>query len=180
MWKILESEKILTNKYYNVRKEKCQTPTGAIIKEYYLKEDNPVVIIVIENKGKLTIARHYRHGAKKRTFCFPAGTTDNNEEPLSAAKRELQEELGIINISLTMVGEIFCDPSSSEQKVVVFHGKNPTYDESKKSLEAAEEDLEKIELDIKEIENKIRKSEFDCAICMAVYLLVKQKGLLGS
>ena len=51
---------------------------------------------------------------------FPGGAIENEESPLMAAKRELKEELGIVNLDLIKIGECYMDPMRSNFKGYFF------------------------------------------------------------
>ena len=52
------------------------------------------VIVPLLDNGDVILVRQYRFPHKKFIVELPAGKLEPNEDPLSAAKRELQEETG--------------------------------------------------------------------------------------
>ena len=94
-WKILDSKYLFKKPWLTVRVDKVQLPTGAIVDEYYLQEyADWVNTIAITKEGKFVFVRQYRHGIGKTVNELCAGVIEEGEEPLAAAKRELQEETG--------------------------------------------------------------------------------------
>ena len=54
-------------------------------------------MVVLENKEKKVLfLNEYRRGIKQKSLGFPGGHLGKNENPLSAIKRELFEETGLI------------------------------------------------------------------------------------
>lgn len=53
-----------------------------------------VILLAIDDKNRLLLAREYRINHKKYMLRLPAGRVDRGERPIDAAQRELQEETG--------------------------------------------------------------------------------------
>lgn len=67
-----------------------------------------VEVIPTDAKGHLFLAqRSFEKKVGAGKYEFPAGSVLSGEEPLEAAKRELQEETGLVVSELCEIGEIF-------------------------------------------------------------------------
>jgi 8-oxo-dGTP pyrophosphatase MutT (NUDIX family) len=95
-WKVLSREYLSRKFWYTVRVDKVETPTGAIIPEYWVNEYVPwISVVAITPDDHVVMIRQYRHGLAQVHFEIPAGTTDASDESLeAAARRELLEETG--------------------------------------------------------------------------------------
>lgn len=94
-WKILDSELVLDEKWYKVRREKVEVQPGQIVDDYFLGIFNDIVMVVaLSADRKIPLVRQYKHGAGEILLELPAGYMDNGEDALAAAKRELKEETG--------------------------------------------------------------------------------------
>jgi 8-oxo-dGTP pyrophosphatase MutT (NUDIX family) len=95
-WKVLSREYLSRKFWYTVRVDKVETPTGAIIPEYWVNEYVPwISVVAITPDDHVVMIRQYRHGLAQVHFEIPAGTTDATDESLeAAARRELLEETG--------------------------------------------------------------------------------------
>lgn len=94
-WKVLSSEHLIERPWLNVRKDKVQLPNGNVYDEYYvLHYPTWINVIAITEDGEFLLERQYRHAIGLVSTEICAGCAESGEDPLTAAKRELQEETG--------------------------------------------------------------------------------------
>jgi ADP-ribose pyrophosphatase len=60
--------------------------------------DHPgsVAIVAVDTQRQLWLVRQWRQPAKRELLELPAGTREEGEQPLVTAKRELEEECGLV------------------------------------------------------------------------------------
>ncbi len=100
------------NPFFSVREDKVIRPDG---KEgiYRVIEKTPSVFIVpITKKKEVYLIGQYRYTTNVYSLEVPAGGSDG-QRPLTAAKRELQEETGLVAKKWTKLGTIQCSNGSS-------------------------------------------------------------------
>jgi ADP-ribose pyrophosphatase len=104
-WKLISSEMPLDEKWYRVRKDTVEIRPGRVIDDYYVGLFNDIVMVAaITKDNQIVLVRQYKHGAGQILTELPAGYMENNEEPLAAAKRELQEETGFTSSNWRHLG----------------------------------------------------------------------------
>lgn len=110
-WKILSSEYISNHQYFKARKDKCETPDGKIIDEYFVVElPGTVCGLALTEDGKVLIVKQYRHPIEKTLIEIPGGFIDGDETHEEAMKRELREETGYEFSYFKEVGKIAANP----------------------------------------------------------------------
>lgn len=68
---------------------------GAGAREYlYMTAPRAVFTVAVTTDGDVLMVRQYRHPVRDWTLEVPAGSVDDGEHPLAAARRELAEEVG--------------------------------------------------------------------------------------
>jgi len=85
-----------------------------------------VVITPIDKAGNLILVRQFRRAANQILIELPAGTLEANEDPLSCAKRELQEEIGYKANEMLPMGGFFPSPGFCTEYLYLYIAKNLT------------------------------------------------------
>jgi ADP-ribose pyrophosphatase len=95
-WKILERKTILNhNKFLRVESHVVRLPDGQIIDDWSWVVTPDYVNVVVEREdGRFLIFRQYKYGVGGVSLAPVGGYIEPDEDPLTAAKRELLEETG--------------------------------------------------------------------------------------
>lgn len=103
-WKTISSKIVYKNPYYYIRKDKVIKPDGK--KGFYdvVVKPSSVFIVAMNDKGEVAMVKLYRYTNSVFSLEIPAGSSDD-QKPLVAAKRELQEETGLIARKWKMMGK---------------------------------------------------------------------------
>jgi ADP-ribose pyrophosphatase len=78
------------------------------------------VIIPVFDDGTIALVRQYRHPTVRYLLEAPAGTLRRGEVPEDGARRELEEELGVVPRRLEKLAEFFVSPGFCEEKMWVY------------------------------------------------------------
>jgi len=114
-WKVLSSEYLFDDRWFKVRKEKCETPGGKIVDPYYVYEfPTWVGAVPVTEDGKIVMVRQYRHALGETIIEIPGGCVDDTDKNIEAAiARELLEETGYSFSSYEYLGRISPNPSTN-------------------------------------------------------------------
>lgn len=79
-----------------------------------------VVIIPITADGKILLIKQWRHAVDQILIELPAGTLEMNEEPITCAEREIQEEIGYRAQKMTPLARFYSAPGYSTELLYLF------------------------------------------------------------
>ncbi|MBU3630158.1 NUDIX hydrolase [Polynucleobacter sp. AP-Melu-500A-A1] len=92
--KLISGEDIYGGIFLHMKRDKVSLPDGQEAVREYLTHPGAVAIVALLNDGRVLLERQYRYPIAKTCIEIPAGKLDSEEDHLSCAKRELEEETG--------------------------------------------------------------------------------------
>jgi 8-oxo-dGTP pyrophosphatase MutT (NUDIX family) len=87
-----------------IEREVCFLEGSGIEIYHSLSQAAYVAVFAVTDDGRIPIIRQYRPAVEAHTWEFPAGTVDAEENPVTAAARELREETGLRADELHEIG----------------------------------------------------------------------------
>jgi 8-oxo-dGTP pyrophosphatase MutT (NUDIX family) len=116
-WKILSS----THMGHHLRLDQCELPGGKRLEGVVLEYGDWVTVLALTKNQEAVLIRQYRHGAQKIIVELPGGAMDpEDESPLVAARRELQEETGYSSDKFIQVGMVSPNPANQTNLIYSF------------------------------------------------------------
>lgn len=94
--KILSSKPVFHAELFDVIENKIALPNGEKRTHHNIQRRPTVIVFPITPKYEIYLIKEYRYMLGKTLLEASAGFVDQDENPLKAAKRELEEETGII------------------------------------------------------------------------------------
>ena len=97
-WNIIHDRLLQECKVWDLRKRRYRNSSNS--KEgdfYYLDSRDWVIVLARTSTGEFILVRQFRCGVDDLSWELPGGIIDQNEDPVVAALREL-EELSLIHI----------------------------------------------------------------------------------
>mgnify|MGYP003781671167 CR=1 FL=1 len=81
-WKTLSSTMALNEKWFPVRKDVVQLPSGKIVNDFFVWESPHIVVAVpLTKNGEFVLVQQYRHGINSTDYQFPAGAKTPTQRP---------------------------------------------------------------------------------------------------
>jgi len=80
--------------FLKVSNDRVRLPDGRETGREFIRHPGAVAILCLFDDGRVLLERQYRYPNDRVFIEFPAGKIDAGEDPLLAAKRELEEETG--------------------------------------------------------------------------------------
>lgn len=162
-WATLNSQFVLDNRWCRIRRDRVQLPNGEVVDDYFINVRPEIVLILpITVRENIIFVRQYRHGVGEILLELPAGTFDpEQEDSLTAARRELEEETGYISSELIELATWHDNPVKDTNCIHVYLALNAE-PLGTQALDPTEE-IEVICLPISQVESKI----FNGEICVS-------------
>lgn len=107
-------------KLISVRSDRIQDSQGRVHQYDIVLHPGAAVMIPIHEGGKIHLVKQWRRASQEILIELPAGTLENNENPLHCAQRELQEEIGYKAKKMTSLGGFFTAPGFCNEYLHLF------------------------------------------------------------
>ena len=159
-WETLSRETILVpNKFLIVENHVVKLPDGQIIPDWtWLVIPSAVIVLAMTREEKFLSFRQTKYAVEGITLAPVGGMLEPDEEPLSAAKRELLEETGYVSSEWVNFGGYILDPNRGIATIHLFLAMNAW-----KEAEPVKDDLEDqvlLFLTREELETAYKNGEF--------------------
>lgn len=173
--KTIKTEKIFTGKVISLQVDDVELPNGKTSKREIIKHPGAVAVIAITDENKIVMVEQYRKALERTLVEIPAGKLEKGEEPLSTAKRELEEETGYDCESLEWLISFYTSPGFADELIHLYVAKGLQKKENAASLDE-DEFVNLLELSLEEaIEYMDDKRIYDAKTAFAIqYLQLKE------
>ncbi|WP_430332659.1 NUDIX domain-containing protein [Rhodococcus sp. ACT016] len=117
----LDSRDVYSGAVVALRVDRVAMPGGREADREVVEHHGAVAVAVLDDADRLVLIRQYRHPLGRRLWELPAGLLDEpGEDPLDAARRELQEETGLAAGHWSVLVDIALSPGFTDESVRVF------------------------------------------------------------
>src|SRR4051812_49907849 len=113
-------ETIFTGRVFSVETGTRRFPNGQEHHVDIVRHAPSIVLIPVEDDGRVIIVKQYRAPLDREMWEFPAGRLNEGESPEEAARRECEEEIGYVPHRLQRPGAPDSGPGVCGGEVVFF------------------------------------------------------------
>ena len=169
-FQLLGSETVYQGRAITLRRDDLRTPDGRTVKYDVIDHHGSVVLVPIDDQGRIYFVRQYRHAAEQEILELPAGTLEPGEAPEACAAREIREETGMAAENIKEIGSFYLAPGYSTEFMHVYLATGLSHN----PLEAdADEFLQVETLTLAEAMKQIEGGHLPDAKSLAALLLAK-------
>ena len=119
--KQLKSEVLYEGKVVTLCKDTVALPNGNPAIREYVRHVGAVCVVPLLENSEILLERQFRYSVGQTLVEIPAGKLDSAEEdPQSAALRELREETGYVAHKLTELGVFYGSPAIMGEKIWMY------------------------------------------------------------
>ena len=119
-------EVIYQGEVFDLYREETTLPNGKKMMAEFIHHPGSSGVIPLMDESSVVLIRQYRPILKDFIWEIPSGTMLPGEDPLTCAKRELEEECGFLGRRFEKVGEILVAPWYSDERTHLYLAKELT------------------------------------------------------
>jgi ADP-ribose pyrophosphatase len=127
--RVISSKEVFAGPIFKVVSQEVQEPDGVRVHRDVVQHRGSIVILAVDDSGKeprVLLERQYRHAAGERLWELPAGSLEEGEGKLAAAKRELLEETGYTARKWSKALYFYVSPGFLTESMQVYLAENLT------------------------------------------------------
>ncbi len=168
--KTVNKNYVFRGKILQVRCDEAVLPDGKPCTREFIEHGGGACVLYVKDE-KVLLVRQYRYPYAESIYEIPAGKLDG-EEPIVAAKRELEEEGGVCAEELKLLQVMYPSPGYTNEKIYIYHATKAH--ETKAHLDEGEY-LDAEYVPIERIKEMLKNGEINDAktiIALQAYLLM--------
>ena len=169
--KTVNKNYVYQGKILSLRVDDALRADGKPCKREIIEHSGGACVLYVEN-GKVLLVKQYRYAYGESIYEIPAGKLNAGENPMLAAKRELEEETGVKSENLQLLYVMYPTPGYTNERIYIYLAKDgervPAHLDEGEFL-----DVEWIEID--KVKEMMRSGE----ICDGKTLIALQAYFLG-
>jgi len=106
----LSSTESFKGRIFSVTVDRVTMPNGRTVALDMVRHPGSVVLIPMQDDGRVVLIRQYRYALDRWIWELPAGSLDAGEDAAAAAARECEEEIGLVPGRVEFVGAWYPTP----------------------------------------------------------------------
>lgn len=109
-------------------REQAELPDGRNLELEIVRHPGGAVVTALDADDQVCMLKQYRHAAAGTLWELPAGCIDPGDpSPLATAKRELEEEAGLVSEQWNELGSILPSPGFCDEVLHLFLARSLTF-----------------------------------------------------
>ena len=108
--KTLSSQLIYEGRAVKLRVDTVKMPSGRETTREIVEHGDCVAVVPIDDEGNVIMVNQFRKPVEKELLEIPAGGIDPGEDPVTAVRRELREEIGYLPRKVDRLGGFYSAP----------------------------------------------------------------------
>ena len=105
---------------HQVRQDEIEVRPGLDVRREVVSHPGAVVIMPVDDDGRIHWITQFRYAAGKTLLELPAGTLEEGEEPEACARREIVEEVGYAADNWRALGGFYSAPGFCSEYLYAF------------------------------------------------------------
>ncbi len=166
--RVVSSTPIYKGRVIDVRVDEVEMEPGRVFKRDVVAHPGAVVIMPIDEQGRILWITQYRYAAGKTLLELPAGTLEEGESPAETARREIIEEVGFAAETWKELGGFYSAPGFCSEYLYAYLATDLSEDFADGD---EDEDIEVLPLSLEETYARLDAGEITDAKSIATLML---------
>jgi ADP-ribose pyrophosphatase len=111
---------VYKGRVFSVEVETIRLPNGREHETAIVRHPPSVVLIPMKDANHVILIRQYRHSVRRDMWELPAGSLDAGESAEAAAKRECEEEIGLVPSRVDTLASLYPTPGYCDEEMIFF------------------------------------------------------------
>jgi len=111
---------VYTGRVFSVETGRRRFPNGSEHEIEIVRHSASVVLIPVLGDGRVVIVKQYRAPLDRETWEFPAGRLNDGESADAAARRECEEEIGLVPHQVERLRGLYPAPGFCDEELIFF------------------------------------------------------------
>jgi len=119
--KIVKKETVYKGKLLSIVRKTVQNSDNLLWEREVVTYGGNASVALAVSSEKIVLVKQFRPAPEDFLLELPAGRIESSETPYECAKREFEEETGLIPINLKLLFEFYPSPGFVEEKLYLFY-----------------------------------------------------------
>lgn len=157
MEKWIKQQEIYKTKVFSLWGGQVELDNGEVAVREYIRHSGGVGIVPVMDENVILI-RQFRISIERELIELPAGRLEPNEDPISCAVRELEEEIGYRANKMIPLASYFASVGNSNEKMYLYLALD--LEKTERRLES-DERIQEVVISLETVKEKLANQEFE-------------------
>jgi len=157
MEKWIKQQEIYKTKVFSLWGGQVKLDNGEVAVREYIRHSGGVGIVPVMDENVILI-RQFRISIERELIELPAGRLEPNEDPISCAVRELEEEIGYRANKMIPLSSYFASVGNSNEKMYLYLALD--LEKTERRLEP-DERIQEVVISLETVKEKLANREFE-------------------